>query len=35
MTSDSKYILGITVSAAAEKSQLKIEGEGVRRPIFN
>ena len=33
MTSDSKYILGIMVSAAVEKWQLKIEG--VRGPIFN
>ena len=35
MTSDSKYILGIMVSAATVKWQLKIEGEGVRGPIFN
>ncbi len=30
----SKDILGITVSVAVEKLELKIEGEGVRGPIF-
>ncbi len=35
MSSDSKYILSIAVSATMEKLQLKIEGEGVRGPIFN
>ena len=34
MTSDSKYILGIMVSAAAEKWQLKIEGGGGQRTYF-
>ena len=34
MTSDSKYLLGIMVSAATEKWQLKIEGGRGSKDLF-